>query len=65
MLAKKSNLKDGILDKSWNALMLCNICGAEYSANSGDYWNVADDYVFECCDEIMELVEKNTVYNSI
>ncbi len=60
MKAIKKNLKDGILDESWSGVsMCCTKCGAEYSANSGDYWNVPDDHKFKCCGRTMILARKN------
>lgn len=43
-------------------ILLCNACGQEYSANSGDYWNVDPDYVFKHCGKNMRLVIKKIVY---
>jgi hypothetical protein len=60
LLAIKKNLKDGILDKTWNAIMFCPICGAEFSANSGDYWNLPDSHEFKHCGKTMLLVNKST-----
>jgi hypothetical protein len=65
MLAIKKNLKDGILDKSWNAIMYCPDCGSEYSANSGDYWNVPKNYRFKCCDKTMKLIVKKTIFTEL
>jgi len=56
--AIKKNLKDQILTDD-NTIMYCSVCGAENSANSGDYWNVPDDHKFICCDEVMSLVTKH------
>jgi len=65
MIAKKSNMRDGILDKTYKALMLCTVCGGEYSADSGDYFNYKDDYIFKCCGKPCLLVTKETVYKDI
>lgn len=62
MKAIKKNLKDGILDKTWKALMYCRGCGAEYSANSGDYWDTPAEHKFQCCGKTMDLVTKKTLY---
>ena len=51
MLAVKKNLKD----QTDGTVMYCPICGAEYSATAGDYWNRPDDYEFKCCGETMVL----------
>jgi hypothetical protein len=40
----------------------CGECGAEYSANSGDYFNYPHEYVFMCCSEPMVLMTKRVVY---
>lgn len=61
LLAIKKNLKDGIIDKSYHAIMYCEVCGMENSANSGDYWNIPEDYHFKCCGKTMILAEKKTL----
>lgn len=56
MLAVKRNLKDGILHKEYaGRVMYCKVCGAQYSANRGDYWDTPEEYVFKCCDKPMHL----------
>lgn len=58
MEAIKSNMRDQILTDD-HKILHCPSCGAEYSGNAGDYWNVPDDYVFHCkCGCEMELVTK-------
>jgi len=58
MKAIKSNMKDQILTSDMKILH-CPECGAEYSGNRGDYWNLPEDYVFSCeCGAEMELVDK-------
>ena len=56
------NLHDQILTNN-NKIMKCFICGAEYSANSGDYWHINNpNYKFKCCDKMMSLVTKHIAY---
>ena len=58
MKATKSNMQDQSLTGD-HKILHCPNCGAEYSGNAGDYWNLPDDYVFICeCGQEMELVEK-------
>ena len=57
MKAIKKNMVDQILTSD-NKILHCTVCGAEYSGNAGDYWNVPENYVFKCCDTEMELVTK-------
>ncbi len=57
MKAVKKNLKDQVLTND-KAIMLCRKCGAIFSANAGDYWNLPDSYVFKHCGRTMELVRK-------
>ena len=64
MKAIKKNMVDQILTSD-KKILHCTICGAEYSGNAGDYWNLPDNYVFTCCDNEMELVIKNTVINYV
>jgi hypothetical protein len=40
----------------------CDECYGEYSANRGDYWNVAKAHVMTCCGEPMRLMTKRTLY---
>ena len=45
----KKDLSDLVLNKNRaGEYLYCSNCGGEYSASSGDYWNLADDYVFVC-----------------
>jgi hypothetical protein len=32
------------------AYLYCKQCGAQYSANRGDYWHLADDFILRCCE---------------
>lgn len=59
MRAIKSNMSDQITGDDHKVLH-CPSCGAEYSGNAGDYWNLPDDHVFTCqeCEVEMELVTK-------
>ena len=61
MRAIRGNMRDHILHGD-NRILYCSCCGAEYSGNAGDYWNLPDDHVFVCeyCDVEMELVTKVT-----
>lgn len=62
MKAILKNLKDQIFTDD-KKLMLCKICGAEFSANSGDYFMITDpSYKFKCCNKIMDLVIKKEIY---
>jgi len=63
MLAILKNLKDQILTKD-NKLMLCKVCGAEYSANAGDYFMINNpNHKFKCCNKTMVLAHKKIVYS--
>lgn len=31
-----------------HVFLFCDVCGAEYSATKGDYWNHRSDHVFTC-----------------
>jgi hypothetical protein len=65
MSVKKSDLNDQILTDD-GSFLYCQNCRAEYSANSGDYFMLADDHVFKCeCGDYMVLATKATRYNII
>jgi hypothetical protein len=53
----------GTSDRS---VLMCACCGAEYSANKGDYsfW-MSPTEVFTCCDEPMTLVRKRVCYEQV
>lgn len=59
MQAIKRNMSDQIIGND-SKILHCPSCGAEYSGNAGDYWNVPDDHIFTCqdCNCEMELVNK-------
>jgi hypothetical protein len=48
-MIQKKDLADLVLDKQREGEFLyCPACGGEYSASSGDYWNLPDDYNLFC-----------------
>jgi hypothetical protein len=59
------DLKDqtGTQDRS---MLLCENCGAQYSANKSDYsfWMPANQ-AFTCCEEPLVLVVKSVAYEVI
>jgi hypothetical protein len=64
------DLVDQIGTPEPRAILYCERCGAEYSANKGDYFMLPNDYVFECCQVhgfcgLMRLVVKQTVYREV
>ena len=38
----------------------CAVCGFQYSANSGDYWNLPDNHDLTCCGESLDLCRQET-----
>jgi len=54
MKATMQNLKDNDSKR----IMWCPKCGAEYSANKGDYFWAAPDDKFLCCGRVMYLATK-------
>lgn len=48
-----------------NALLHCASCGAECSANPGDYWDTIGDHAFRCCGRPMRLVRKHTTFEEV
>ena len=61
-IVKVKDLKDYIGIVGTRPLLWCSICGAESSANHGDYFAADPDYVFICCDVPMRLVEKRITF---
>ena len=45
---------------SSQGFLYCPKCGAECSANPGDYWSFPDDYAFLCVDGPMVLVRRES-----
>ena len=43
----------------------CPVCGSEYSAHKGDYWDTPLDHVFTCCGVESLLVEKTVVIKEV
>ena len=56
-----ANLKDQIGTSYPRSFLYCRKCGAENSANAGDYWNVPGGHVFKCCRVNMVLVTAKRV----
>jgi len=48
-----------------NPMLRCQVCGNTHSANPGDYFMAAEDYIFTCCDEPMRLVRKVVSYQDV
>ena len=49
-------------------VMLCPACGAEWSANAGDYWDYPDDYVVDCSacgHDRLVICARKTVYEEL
>lgn len=47
------------------ALLYCNECGGEYSADSSDYFMARDTYEFKCCEMPLALITKKTIYEAL
>jgi hypothetical protein len=65
MITKK-DLKDQILEKD-GSFLFCELCGNEFSANKGDYFQMKDDDFFQCPDDgtYMVLATKKIHINVI
>jgi hypothetical protein len=63
-LVTVADLSDQI-GTSDRAILYCDICGGEYSANKGDYFQCRLDKVLTCCGEPMRLVRKTICYQSV
>lgn len=48
-----------------HAVLLCPTCGGEWSADAGDYCQLADDDKITCCGEPCEFVTARTVYKPV
>lgn len=48
-----------------NAVLHCFICGADYSANAGDYFNCPPEQELTCCDEPLSRVIKKEFYEHV
>ncbi len=59
----RPSLNDPEPGSSEKEIMFCLTCGAEYSANSGDYFNVPDNHTFQCCNRDLQLTTKSVVYS--
>ena len=57
-----ADLKDQTGTPNPSPFLYCDDCGAEWSANKGDYFTHARDYVFTCCEQPMRLVRKVVSY---
>lgn len=62
---KVKDLKDQIGMQGPRPFLKCFACGAEYSANKGDYWDRDPEYVFKCCGRLMHVVTQRTVYTEV
>jgi ribosomal protein L37E len=47
------------------SILYCSVCGAEESANRGDYWNIDPDHIFSCCGFPMSRVVRSTVFSHV
>ena len=46
-------------------ILYCSMCGEEYSAHKGDYWNSSPNHVFQHCHRNMRLVVKKIVFQEV
>jgi hypothetical protein len=51
-----------LLGMTISPFLYCEICGGQYSANAGDYWDRPKDQVMACCGEPMRLVVKQVKF---
>jgi hypothetical protein len=56
---------DDLRDGQAYGLLLCRVCGAEYSADRRDYWATPAGHVFKCCGKPNVLVHKVTRYEPV
>jgi hypothetical protein len=61
-LVTVGDLKNQTGTKGERPQLYCEECGAEFSANAGDYWNAPKDHVFTCCEQPMQLVFRRTIH---
>jgi len=61
MLAIKKNLPKG----NNPYMLLCFDCFSEYSASYDDYFYLPNTHIFTCCNEIMSIVKKETIYKDM
>lgn len=54
-------LPDGGTLLARQPVLYCAECGADYSANPGDYWNTPESHIFECCGEPLILAFKRSM----
>jgi len=64
-MVEVKDLKDQIGMKGSRPFLYCSKCGAEYSANSGDYFMSSPEHVFTCCKRKMVLVTKQVTYKEV
>lgn len=57
-----NDLRDQIGVPGPHAFLKCFTCGAEYSANAGDYFMAKSTHVFRCCRRNMSLVTRSVIY---
>jgi hypothetical protein len=65
MAVKVKNLKEQIGTLEPRPFLYCSICGAEYSANAGDYWTANPEHIFICCDEPILLMTTPVEYREV
>ena len=56
----KRDLEDQIGAPDPRPFLYCRKCGSQFSANSGDYFNCPDNYIFKCCKRNMVLAVAET-----
>jgi len=61
-MVRVKDLKDQIGTSGARPVLYCVVCGSEYSANRGDYFNCSSDRILACCKRPLQLVVKHTIY---
>lgn len=62
---KVKDLKDQLGTPWPHPMLKCFVCGAEYSANRGDYFGSSPEHIFKCCGRNMKLVIRRECYTTV
>jgi hypothetical protein len=61
MKAYIKNLRRGERER----IAYCPKCDSECSANKADYFFAPEDYPLKCCNRIMDIVVKKTIFEEV
>lgn len=63
-MIRVKDLKNQTSERGPHPILLCRMCGGEYSANAGDYFLLPAQQIMKCCGKVLVRVFKSICYQA-